>query len=263
MNISIVTISFNQVSYVRECLISVLTQLEAGDEYIIQDAGSTDGSIGVIENVLAEYSGAATVKFNIEQDIGPADGLNKAMRHVKNSFCYFINSDDYLCENGLNHIKSNLNRYKESDFFLFSGYVEKSEVKRKFRVVPFFSSLEDYIFGYGIFLQQGLVFRLDSFKKVGGFNPQNKSCWDRELFVKLWEISGPPKIINEDVGVFRLQKNSISQNRLLVDKYKQEVRRIALERLGVRKFFIPRKIVAFLNFSFYRVIKYKMVASYD
>ena len=68
---SIVTPSFNYAAYVRECIESVLNQKGATFEHIIQDAGSTDGTL----DILREYP---HLKLHVEKDSGMSEGINKA-----------------------------------------------------------------------------------------------------------------------------------------------------------------------------------------
>ena len=77
IRVTIVTLSFNQRPYLEQCLASVLSQ-DFGDlEYIIVDPGSTDGS----RELLEEYS-KRIARLILEEDKGPADGLNKAFSHA-------------------------------------------------------------------------------------------------------------------------------------------------------------------------------------
>ena len=90
MKISVVTISFNQAKYLRQCIDSVLNQNYQNIEYIIVDPGSTDGSRQIIESY-----GDRVIKI-FEKDAGPADGLNMGFSRATGDIFYFINSDDYV-----------------------------------------------------------------------------------------------------------------------------------------------------------------------
>ncbi|HSN21662.1 MAG TPA: glycosyltransferase [Usitatibacter sp.] len=70
--ITMVTISFNQARYLEACIGSVLAQGYPDLEYIVVDAGSTDGS----RDIVARYAGRLAAAI-LEPDAGPADGLNK------------------------------------------------------------------------------------------------------------------------------------------------------------------------------------------
>ena len=98
MKISIVTISYNQEKYLRECIESILNQKDCELEYIVVDPGSTDGSRELIES----YGDRILHVF--ERDNGPADGLNKGFAKATGDIYGFINSDDYLLPQALHHI---------------------------------------------------------------------------------------------------------------------------------------------------------------
>ena len=67
MRISIVTISFNQVEFLGDCMDSVLAQDFSDVEYIVVDAGSTDGSRDLLQKRRSQLSHLIT-----EPDRGPA-----------------------------------------------------------------------------------------------------------------------------------------------------------------------------------------------
>jgi GT2 family glycosyltransferase len=89
--ISVVTVSFNQVDYLEQCLLSVLEQNYPNLEYIVVDAGSTDGSIALLERYRNRFA-----RLIIEPDNGQSDGLNKGFRHATGEILTWINSDDML-----------------------------------------------------------------------------------------------------------------------------------------------------------------------
>ena len=90
LKISVVTISYNQKKYLKECIDSVLSQDYKNIEYIVVDPGSTDGSLEVIDSY-----GSKIIKV-YGKDKGPSDGLNNGFFRATGDIFYFINSDDVL-----------------------------------------------------------------------------------------------------------------------------------------------------------------------
>ena len=90
MKISVVTISYNQAGYLKQCIDSVLNQDYPDIEYIIVDPGSTDGSREIIESY-----GDRVIKI-FEPDTGPANGLNKGFHRATGDIFYFIKAYFFL-----------------------------------------------------------------------------------------------------------------------------------------------------------------------
>jgi glycosyltransferase involved in cell wall biosynthesis len=103
--ISIVTPSFNQEKYLKKTIDSVISQ--EGDffiDYLIMDAGSTDGS----KDIIMEYEGiirsqechlgckGIQYRWVSEQDRGQSNAINKGWNHAKGDIITWINSDDYF-----------------------------------------------------------------------------------------------------------------------------------------------------------------------
>ncbi len=73
---SIITPSYNYARYVRECIESVKNQEGVTFEHIIQDAGSTDGTL----DILHSYP---HLKLYIEKDSGMSEGINRGFRKAR------------------------------------------------------------------------------------------------------------------------------------------------------------------------------------
>ena len=118
MKISIVTISYNQKQYLKACIDSILTQAECELEYIVVDAGSTDGSRELIESY-----GDQVIKV-FERDDGPADGLNKGFACATGEVYGFINSDDYLLPGALKRVTEFFLAHPNNAFMTGEGFTE-------------------------------------------------------------------------------------------------------------------------------------------
>jgi GT2 family glycosyltransferase len=94
--ISVVTVSFNQREYLEQCLLSVFSQRYPNLEYIVVDAGSTDGSIELLRRHEAQFA-----HLIIEPDEGQSDGLNKGLRRATGDILTWVNSDDMLAPSAL------------------------------------------------------------------------------------------------------------------------------------------------------------------
>jgi GT2 family glycosyltransferase len=92
--ISVVTVSYNQHEFLEQCLRSVLDQRYPNLEYIVVDAGSTDGSAELLSDYQARCQ--CFSHLIIEPDKGQSDGLNKGFRLATGDILTWVNSDDML-----------------------------------------------------------------------------------------------------------------------------------------------------------------------
>lgn len=87
--ISIVTISYNQVSYLEETIRSVLLQGYPNLEYIVVDGGSTDGGVDIIQKYVPWLAWWVS-----EPDRGQSHAINKGFARCTGEIITFISSDD-------------------------------------------------------------------------------------------------------------------------------------------------------------------------
>ena len=225
MKISIVTISFNQEKYLRQCIDSVLSQSGCEVEYIVVDPGSTERSREIIES----YGDKVIRVF--ESDDGPADGLARGFNRATGRVCGFINSDDYLLPGALAGVARFFEQHDDSVFVTGGGYTEDESGART-RIRADALTTHNMLHLYAVMFQQGTFFASSLYRRVGGINIRNRTCWDYELFLRFLVSGATHQMLDQDVAVFRLYSDSISGSGRLETKFYKEVEDLFLELTG-------------------------------
>ncbi|MEA5442678.1 glycosyltransferase family 2 protein [Cyanobium gracile] len=99
--ISVVTVSYNQCNFLRDCLDSVLGQNYPNLEFIVIDGGSTDGSREILESYRDRLS-----HLVIEPDRGQSHALNKGFQRATGDVLTWLCSDDRLEPGALEAVAS-------------------------------------------------------------------------------------------------------------------------------------------------------------
>ncbi|MDH3673079.1 MAG: glycosyltransferase [Gammaproteobacteria bacterium] len=227
MRISVVTISFNQAPYLNAAIESVLGQNFEGLEYIVVDAGSTDGSRGIIRRYGNRIS-----KTIFESDTGPADGLNKGFSHATGDIFFYLNADDVVLPGAFRTIASYFDKRPEIDVIYGHGLQLDAEGCPVRRLYSTRWGLRAYGFGECNVVQQATYFRSAAFKAIGGFNENNRTCWDGELLVDMALARGSFLRVSEYLGGFRIHQGSISGGGQLEAEYARDSTRLAEKALG-------------------------------
>jgi glycosyltransferase involved in cell wall biosynthesis len=108
--ISIVTPMLNSGPFVRFTLESVLRQEYPALEYVVQDGGSTDGALAVVE----EYrSGLAAIRS--EPDTGMAQAIDRGFERSTGDLMAYLNADDVLLPGTLNFVAAYFASHPEVD----------------------------------------------------------------------------------------------------------------------------------------------------
>ncbi len=119
VKLSIIIPVYNVEQYVERCLRSVLEQgISATDyEVIIQNDGSTDGSLAVVERVVKDHPNCLVL---CSPNRGLSAARNAALCHAKGEYVWFVDSDDWIEEGCLSVLLDEIER-THADLYNF-GY---------------------------------------------------------------------------------------------------------------------------------------------
>ena len=168
MRITVVTINFNMAPYLGETIQSVRDNLAPGDEYIVVDGGSTDGSVELIRR-----HEAAITQWISEPDEGYADALAKGFARASGDVLCWINAGDVLLSGTLAKVRE---IFAAGDVDLIFG--DDFYIDEQSRVIRY---------------SRGFVNDLAAAMLYGGWTPLQDACfWTREIYTRLGGID--PKL---------------------------------------------------------------------
>lgn len=206
MSFTVATISFNQGRFLQTCLDSVQLQRQHAEvQYVVVDGGSRDGSVEIAK-------GATGVDVLLTgPDGGPADGLNRALDVAIGEYFFFINADDFILPDAFNFTVAQQAILSSADLALGDAYLvdESGAVVRPFRSPATFN-IKGYRRQHFVLPQQGMIVRTKALRRIGGFNTNNRTCWDTEMVVRLASDGASIVHLNRALGAYRVQPDSIS-----------------------------------------------------
>ena len=205
MKVSIVTVSFNQGQFLERAIRSVLGQDHDDIEYIVVDAGSTDGSRDIIERFRDRL---ATVV--LEPDRSAPDGLNKGFALATGGVFAYLNADDEYLPGAVRAAVATFRRQTDADIVVGHGYIVDTNRRpiRRFRSAPF--SRWRFARGAAVVMQQSTFFRADAFRATPGFNVANRTSWDAELYLDMCLAGARVHVAEGYWSLFRIHPESIS-----------------------------------------------------
>lgn len=101
--LSIVTPVYNSVTFIEQCIATVLKQDCRDMEHIIVDGGSTDGTVDIIKKYAESYH---HIRWVSEKDKGQSDALNKGINMARGKAIGILNVDDFYEPNVLKRVST-------------------------------------------------------------------------------------------------------------------------------------------------------------
>ncbi|MEA5413977.1 glycosyltransferase [Synechococcus sp. BA-132 BA5] len=229
---SIITVSFNQATFLPKCLASVSSQGFKSCQHIVVDPGSHDGSR---ELILGFQSDLILPVF--QKDSCAPEGLNHGLAKVAGVYTLFVNSDDYLVDGALDLVYARLVQSGFPDILFMGGYIEDLNAGSRRRFFPGSIHGKIHAFGLSQIFQQGSVVKSDIVRRAKGFNTSNRTCWDGELFLQL--LADPDVYASrspDPVAVFVIHPGSITGSGRGKGQYLLDSARIVKTYYGPRAY---------------------------
>lgn len=207
--ISVITVSFNSVKYIEQCIRSVIEQSYDDFEYVIIDGGSSDGTKEIIE----KYTNHLTY-WHSKPDRGLAHAFNEAVKYSKGHWLLFLNSDDYFIDSDvLNKISNFLNKYSNYDV-IFGQVVVVSREDNPVKIGgPYGHAFKwrKFIF-HDTIPHQAAFTKRDFIEFAGPFNEDFKIAVDYEHYLRK---GSSLRAINVPVLMSCMRDGGLSQENLL------------------------------------------------
>ncbi len=214
--------SYNSGDYILEAVESALSQMSDEDELLIQDGGSTDGSVQLLAD---RYGADARLKLVSAKDEGQSDALTKALARARNPFVGWLNADDIVYPGALDAVRTAIAEnpdvdivYGNGTLFTDDGTIIRVHVPAKFTV-------EDFV-RQGCHVFSGAAFiRAEQLRAVP-FERDLYYCMDYDLFIRLAERT--PRTVYVDRNLAGLRRNPDAKTAKVSRRFVAEAYRIRM-----------------------------------
>lgn len=201
--ISFLVPSYNPGRYLQLAIESIEDQLIDGDEVIIQDGGSADGSV---EDLVSRYGDKPWLLVRSEPDSGQSDALQRALDRSTNDYVMWLNADDIIYPGALAAVRAGLE--EKPDLLTGRSTIFKNDGRIVRTYTPGAFTREAFV-GKGSNMFTGsFAYRTDLVRDVGGFDASFQYCMDMDLFARLSEREPFVVYVPEIVGGLRWHDDS-------------------------------------------------------
>jgi glycosyltransferase involved in cell wall biosynthesis len=185
LTISVITVSYNSITTIKDTINSVLAQTYPNIEYIIVDGSSTDGTVELIRSF-----GNRITKFVSEPDNGVYDAINKGIRLATGNIVGILNSDDFFYDNTVIQKISECFNYENTDAIF--GDVQFFNPSKPGKIVRYYSSgkFQPGKFKFGFMpAHPSFYAKRELFEKLGYYKIDYKIAADYELLLRFLLIN--------------------------------------------------------------------------
>jgi glycosyltransferase len=225
--VSIITIVYNNVKYVSDCINSVLSQSYENIEYIVIDGGSDDGTVEVVQ----EQKRGDNFTFISEKDEGLYDALNKGIEMATGDIIGILHSDDIFFDNEVIERITKAFNDSQSDLVYANGIFVDREKPDRIKRIYSSNKFKKWYLNFGwIPLHTSIYVKRDVFEKFGLYSLDYSIASDYDISLR-WFLNDRIKkhFLNDYVVKMRLggksttaklQKRKSTEDLQIIRKYK-------------------------------------------
>ena len=231
--ISVITISYNNISEIEDTIKSVVDQEYPNKEYLIIDGGSEDGTLDIINNYQNKIDYIIS-----EKDQGISDAFNKGIKAATGDWIVMINAGDLLTDNALNKFA----RTYKPEYDVIKGNTIRWNPETEFK------SIEHPVITYHtipfnfLVCHQSTYISKKAYEKVGGYRIDMKVAMDLEMMLRLTKIGMKFYEINQELAIFRMGGISQTSKKRRIQEMKYAVELNGRTKIQVNIFILYVKI---------------------
>ncbi len=225
--ITVIVAVYNGAKTLRRCLDSIFAQTYPNREVIIMDGGSTDGTVGLLQ----EY-GAQIAFWESAPDQGIYHAWNKALTHATGEWICFLGADDYFwADDVLARMAARLPAPSEARVVYGQAAVTaKSGDVLRYEGQPWERAKRHLAWSLTL-PHPGLLHHRSLFTDLGAFDESFRIAGDHELLLR--ELKTRPALFVPDVVVVGFQHGGLSNSPKAMSALLKEVAR-ARRKHGLR-----------------------------
>lgn len=186
MRFSVIIPLYNKAPYIRKALESVWSQTFRDFELIVVDDGSSDDSLSVAKDVIAESS--ITARLIHQENAGVSSARNNGVAASHGDYICFLDADDWWAPGFLEQMDGLINEYPDAGIYGTNYYIISRGKQRVALHIPStgyinycncYRELQMPLTSISVAIPRGV------FLETGGFRPHLKFGEDFDLWIRI------------------------------------------------------------------------------
>ena len=213
--ISIVIPSYNKADYIDKTLKSIAEQNYPNLEVIIQDPGSTDGSLKIIEGFVKNHP--KIFKLYKEKDKGQLDAINKGLIKATGDILTYINADDIYEPGAFKAVAEFFSKNPKTLWLAGQGRVINKDDLEIAKAITGYKNILLKFNSYHLLLttnyliQPSVFLSRTAWKKYAPFRGDTKFIMEYEMWLRIGKDK-MPSVLSKTLSSFRIPEKSFSRD---------------------------------------------------